>query len=294
MRYPSDYDFQAISFIKQDATQTNRTFLVLGDAFSTAAALQVMGYRITNTTSGNVASIYLFEWGMSLPDSRDLNSFASLSDAVNRTKTDAIYLIISYRLGVNLQSTVSTCTSECGPPVFESERMYVFKYVPYGETNPFLVVDDNQTGTNFWSIERFGKGIYDISLNDDNISKMSQNDSMKIGITNGTYQRFTLSHIYDEPQDWSKKDLLVVWLNGNNSGLKYNIVFRTFTYNDYHIYQIADDFSVWKRLIIPLTSFTVVGSPSWSNVTAIMLQFTSVSQFTSLNLDRMVVDVRTP
>jgi hypothetical protein len=296
LRFPSDYDYQAVNFIIQDAASTNRTFLVLGDAWSTAAALQTIGYRVISTKFGGaVSSIYLFEWGLSLPNPQNSGSFDSLNIAVNSTKVDVTYLILSYRLGTNLQSIVNAYTSVYGPPLFESNKsVFVFKYIPYNETSPYIIVDGNQTMSGFWNVEGIGQGKIDVSTSDDNTIKVSQNDSLKIMVVNGTYQRFTLQHTYGEQQDLSKKDLFVMWVYGNNSEWNFNIVFRTFTINDYFTYQVTDNFEGWKRLIIPLTSFIDVGSPSWANVTEIMLQFQSIPKGTSLNIDRTLIDIRTP
>jgi hypothetical protein len=119
--------------------------------------------------------------------------------------------------------------------------------------------------------------------------KIDGKDSLRVAIQNGSYERFTLRHEYDENQDWSKMNYMTMEWYGSASGNNINIVVDGGSVNpNAFVYHFEDDFVGWKETVIPLSQFTVeIGTPDWSSVKILMLQFQHGFQPGNWYLDRI-------
>jgi len=144
---------------------------------------------------------------------------------------------------------------------------------------PIVIMDDNAAAD--WTIDSGG------SLSDDSDVKVKGVNSLKIvAIAGNTYvQRYWAS-----AQDFSGKDFIAFWWYGINDSQ--NIILRFHSGGlgaNYWQASFVDNFSGWKRIIIPYGRFTLGGgSFLWNAVN--YLQIILPTARTNY-LDRTIVDV---
>ena len=160
------------------------------------------------------------------------------------------------------------------------------------ETDPTVIYDDDET---FWSAYQAGSGSYAITLAEETTEVQKGTSSLKMTVGAGSYADVGCEHEYTTLQDWSDKEFICLYLYGNNTGLTINIDIIDGTADaDWGSWQITDNFTGWKRFVLPLRSPDVTGGASGtldlSQVKTLRIWFTPTSEFT-MYLDRTVVDV---
>jgi len=171
----------------------------------------------------------------------------------------------------------------------------------YKEAKPAVIADDEQTG--FW--EKTGvsaEGYVGAPvLSDNSTSKVKGRSSLKIEIPSGTGAYPWLGHSYEEPQDWSgNKVISFYWYGADTGKMGYvgRMIYITLmgpTSSDYNRYRIAEDFSGWKQVIIPLDNPDISvssGDFDLSQVTYVEIQIYNAEKGNKWYLDRLTVDVK--
>lgn len=284
-RYISEYDFATAKFVKTIEGDWKNSFYVFGDLFTSSAFLSEFGAETFVTASGN----YLFvserpfssePWmllTMITQPWKYPDVIQPMERIMNLTGAKTVYLVITYRFEPqsHFQYLVNTYYLWLGEPIFKIDnKVYVFRYQsPTNDPHPIIVVGDNQVSNSFWLVDKYGSGNIDVSIANEAEFKVNGNNSLKISIVNGTFERFSLRHIFEVVQNWSGKDFLTFWWYGTDSENVFNIVVRSQSISDFFYYTIRDNFSGWKRLIIPIKMLQAEGSPSWATVSEFMLQF---------------------
>ncbi|MEW5760982.1 MAG: LamG-like jellyroll fold domain-containing protein, partial [Candidatus Thermoplasmatota archaeon] len=162
------------------------------------------------------------------------------------------------------------------------------------ETSPSALCDDGCAGT-FWTPETsntYGTGsdAGNPTLSDDTTIVNKGTNSTKIVGNTGTANSGGVKHIYASNQDWSNYEFIAFYLYGSNTGQNIFIVISAPDWDNRSRYTIVDNFSGWKRFVIPLKKFsTDAGSPSLSTVGAIYILFDSPSG--TWYLDRTLIDL---
>jgi len=162
---------------------------------------------------------------------------------------------------------------------------------PYQETNPVVIADDGQAS--FWTKTGVsGGGSVGVPvLSDDSTLKTKGNNSLKIEIPSGAVVSPWFAHSYDSPQDWSGNEVVSFYWHGANTGKTGYITLMGPTSSDYKRYGIVDDFSGWKRLVIPLNNADVSeGNFDISQVIYIEVQIYDVEANNVWRLDRIILD----
>jgi hypothetical protein len=147
---------------------------------------------------------------------------------------------------------------------------------------PLVLFDDG--GVAFWTL-------VDGVESDDTTIKKYGTDSYKVALT---VQTLHFYHDYGSNQDFTKYDFASFWFYGCNTGDSMDTTFYNEVWasrvNGYRFF-FTDNFSGWKRFIVPLSRFSDVGTPTgWNNIRS--LRFAgSNNQTCSYYLDRVIFDV---
>jgi hypothetical protein len=106
-----------------------------------------------------------------------------------------------------------------------------------------------------------------INISEDSQNKILGNDSLRIDL-NGT-GNMVLAHTYQNSQNWSSFNTIALYFYGANTSKTITVTFHTKSWQDYFAEAFADDFTGWKKISMPMDSFSIYGSPSWANITYI-------------------------
>jgi len=160
------------------------------------------------------------------------------------------------------------------------------------EINPTEIYDDDET---FWSAYQAGTGSYAITLGEETTEVKKGTSSLSMAVGSGSYADVGCEHDYATLQDWSGKEFLCLWIYGNNTGLTINVdVIDGTTDADWGRWQIVDNFTGWRRFVLPLRDPDATGGASGtldlSQIDILRIWFTPTSTFT-MYLDRTLVDV---
>jgi len=153
------------------------------------------------------------------------------------------------------------------------------------ETNPIVIYDDDET---FWSIYRIGSGSYDVQISEETSNVCKGSSSLKMNIVSGSYGWVGVQHIWTTGQNWSDKDFICLWIYGANSGSILSILLYGGGYAEY---QLTDNWTGWRRLVIPLRKFSNIQNINLSNITAIWVRYMNIQGTFTSYLDRTVIDV---
>ena len=161
------------------------------------------------------------------------------------------------------------------------------------EVNPNVITDDGQKS--FWTKTGVSGGgsVGSPALSNDSKTKAKGKDSLKIEIPSGSGSAPWFGHSYEEPQNWSGNEVISFYWHGANTGKAGYITLMGPTSGDYNRYAIVDDFSGWKRLVIPLNNPDVPASGGDFDISQIIyieIQMYDVEVGDVWRLDRIMVD----
>ncbi|MHA1706681.1 MAG: carbohydrate binding domain-containing protein [Promethearchaeota archaeon] len=144
------------------------------------------------------------------------------------------------------------------------QKIYVYEVnqveKPISMVNPMIIVDDNQT--TFWKYSNFWEGNISLKISDDKMAFKTGDSSLRLNITLGKYAKWSLVHVYQEPQDWSKYDYLALWWNGNGSRVEIRFIIWGSSNRSgaaWIDFRIKDDFIGWCLIIKPLNLPNYIG-----------------------------------
>ncbi len=155
--------------------------------------------------------------------------------------------------------------------------------------DPKVICDDDET---FWELNKGGEGTIDATLTEETSTVKNGTNSLKIAITSGSYSEVYIDHSYDEPQNLSSYDFIGWWWYGQDTGSIIRLQLRSNNNWDYrNQYEFVDDFSGWKKFMIPRLGFQQAGpNPvDWSATDYIRFQVIP-NRNTDFYLDLVVLD----
>jgi hypothetical protein len=125
----------------------------------------------------------------------------------------------------------------------------------------------------FWKPYGFGVGSMDITAN--NISQQSNNATLQINIVPGSKSTVGVIHVFKENQDWTNASGLYINWYGDNTNVVYEICIAAPDDLNWFAFNLIDNFTGWQGINIPFSSFSKVGSPSWTDVYYIAVRTTN-------------------
>jgi hypothetical protein len=286
--YPSDYDFAALNFIKaREGDAPYKDFFIVGDHPTSAAGILALGNQVVSTDEGYQSIFTFFIGRFGYDEFFNLAAYDPVRYLVEGTEytnrlTNRTYLVFTYRLLDRLESVVNIYSEYLGKPIFSVEdKVYVFSYnreqiaalLGEGTEEGLMLFDDEQVKDGFWLTESSGTGNLDITINDNYDVKKRGNSSLEIVSTEGKHSYVALSHTWEDPVDFSEGKYLAFFVYGHYSGLKFHITFWSTYRDDYFSYEVEDNFEGWRLLLISLKDFEVGGTPSWSAIKGMLVQF---------------------
>ncbi|MEM4726223.1 MAG: hypothetical protein QXG63_04715, partial [Nitrososphaerales archaeon] len=155
------------------------------------------------------------------------------------------------------------------------------------ECSPIVVYDDDET---IWSPYQAGSGSYGVVLSEETTTVSKGSSSLKMAIGSGSYASVGCRREFSNTQDWSTYDFLCLYIYGANTGTNINVVIGAPTLADQFYWLIVDNFTGWRRFILPLRKAGKVGNPNWSTVGSINIYEYPTAQNVKY-IDRIVVDV---
>jgi hypothetical protein len=158
------------------------------------------------------------------------------------------------------------------------------------EVNPILITGDNQT--DYWT--PFGLYSGEIGLpilNDTDSVTVKGVNSLSIETGSGLYKLWGIMHTYSSNQNWSSSEVMSFYWYGQNTGKSFRIDIHTPDGDNQYQKTFVDDFSGWKKITIPLNTFTATGSPTWKEVKTVYLLCISPNASGSWYADNFFLDV---
>jgi len=157
------------------------------------------------------------------------------------------------------------------------------------EHSPNVLYDDDET---FWTTVNAGSGSVQASLAEETATVKKGTSSLKVSAVSGTYAHIGCMHDFGANQDWSGYDFICLYIYGNNTGITIQVVLTTPDNSNYAYWSITDNWTGWKRLVLPLRKPTgTAGTYSLSSVRSVRVWFNNAPLNTSWYIDRMLIDV---
>ena len=156
------------------------------------------------------------------------------------------------------------------------------------DSNEICIYDDVET---FWTCTAQGIGGMGISSSgEDTLEKVKGTSSYKIVFTSGSYSQIQLQGQFALSQDWSSKEFIGIYVFGLNSGASLWIGLFDGVWENYQF--ATDNFSGWRRFVIPLTSWTTVNKSALTYIKILYGDNANPAPISgSFRVDRTVVDV---
>jgi len=157
------------------------------------------------------------------------------------------------------------------------------------ETDPTVIIDDG--GVAFWVQSSWGTGsIGNVTEFDDTAEKAKGANSYRIEVGSGSNAKWQIYHDFNPNVDWSNKNFICFYVYGTNNGNSLSIRFGDNT--NFHFYVITDNFSGWKRFVIPFNAMSKGGTGAdLSDVSDIRFISSTDNDDATRRFDRIVVDV---
>lgn len=151
------------------------------------------------------------------------------------------------------------------------------------------VTTDNHTS--FWKPTPYGSGNIGLAvLKDDPAVKTEGVNGLRLEVGEGKNAQWQITHIYDNPQDFSEFDFLMFDWYGHGDNKRYIVEICAPDVNNYFWYEFLDDWQGWRRVLIPLDmpegshkAFGVQickvdkGNPSWDEVETMNIRLSAVN-----------------
>jgi hypothetical protein len=158
------------------------------------------------------------------------------------------------------------------------------------EHSPNVLYDDDET---FWTITGSGSGTISVSGGEETSIVKKGTSSLKVqAVSGGTYANILIYHQWVPYRDWSSYDFLCLYIYGQNTGRTIGIYLLTPGWADYGGWFVTDNWSGWKRIILPLRKpDQKVGNYSLSQIQFLDIIFYNVAANETWYVDRVLVDV---
>lgn len=138
-----------------------------------------------------------------------------------------------------------------------------------------VLYDDDET---FWT------AISGCTLSEETTTKVKGSSSLKVV----TSDQASFAHSYGTNQDWTAYEFFCFWWYGLNDGDTITLSLPAPDWSNVYTQRFTDNFSGWRRFVIPLRSMTTTGSPSISAIREI--SFGGINAGKTCYLDRLVLD----
>ena len=153
------------------------------------------------------------------------------------------------------------------------------------ETSPSVEYDDDE---GFWNV------VSSLTVAEETTIKTKGTSSAKITWGDAGWAYF--AHQYASAQDWSAKEFVCFYYYGCNSGKPFRVVIgfdqAAGTYTNWAGYAITDNFTGWKRFVVPFKKMNVAGTASWTTVWKLRFDNNGTNRNGDTSyLDRTLVDV---
>jgi len=153
------------------------------------------------------------------------------------------------------------------------------------EYQPIVIYDDDEA---IWAPYQDGSGSFSITLSEETSTVKRGSSSLKAVVGGGSYADVGASATFSPALDWSGKDFLCLWIYGMNSGGVWRV--RASDGANWFRWDFSDDFSGWRRVILPLRSPSASsGSLNLAAISSMQVYISAASSGTWY-LDRVVVD----
>ena len=154
-------------------------------------------------------------------------------------------------------------------------------FIQYVKPTTLTLYDDQAS---FWTTSSGGTGSINISVAQQTGTVYSGKYALKYQTVAGTKAWVEIYHNYSPTQNWSGFGSLSIWWYGQNTGaVEYVHVLGPDWVSGFGSH-FVDNFKGWKKVTLPLSSFTSTGSPSWADVKQIQIS-TATSTKTTWYLD---------
>ena len=130
--------------------------------------------------------------------------------------------------------------------------------------------------TNFWSAQP----IEMISLQ--NSIDLTLGEVMDIRLNTTQGYGAEIYHHFDDSLALNEDHILTFYWYGLGSTKRIKIIAQTNGWDDFFSYEFLDDYSGWKRVVIPLEQFEAHGKPEWFNINEVKITFQSYICWTEL------------
>ena len=145
-----------------------------------------------------------------------------------------------------------------------------------------------------WSNAGFGQtgGSYSQgAIGDDTTTKIKGVSSMYQTSAAGTYTQCRFKHAYGSSQDWSAYDFISLYVWGNNTGQNNTVQIAQASWTWYRTWYIADNFSGWKRFVLPLrySPNADTGTVNIAAVDLLQITFIPTAIGQTFRIDRVIL-----
>ena len=167
----------------------------------------------------------------------------------------------------------------------------------YRDETPNAVVIADDTQASFWgAYYNDGGGMNIPTLSNDTTIKMTGTDSLKIVITtSGSPTKYYVGvmHTYTVSAVWTGKEFITFWFYGANCSAVWRFTYLDTAATAGAYYEFTDNFTGWKKIIIPIAAMTAVGTPNLADIHFLYLNQRGPGDGVACTVyvDRVIVDV---
>jgi hypothetical protein len=220
-------------------------------------------------------------------------------------KVDGVWALFMFKMNENPDTARTVCcywgkqtaVDESSDDAAEAIIPDAVLAMPLDEADAKVTPQEVVNNSTAWSIENWGTGSVSGTATLDANDVIDGSPSTLIQATAGSYSGF-IAYKNTSLRNWAGAGNKVrVYLKGFNSGLKRQIYLRTknFGTTDRYRYDYTDNWSGWKWMDIPFSSFVVSeGTPTFDDVKRIDFTIGSYVSGTQLKIGAFTVDVGVP
>lgn len=115
------------------------------------------------------------------------------------------------------------------------------------ESDSYAIYEDYAEG--FWNLVEIGSGTKGFSLSLDEVKPIREANSIKITCGSGFFDHADIQDSRSLRQDWSKKDLLSMYLYDLNDSRVINIFLLTPDWNNGASFAVIDNWNGWAHFV---------------------------------------------